>query len=70
MATVFELGYLIEMSLRAKESVLLQFSIDLNLLISLARLEDMFTAIYRSDCFRGRIKVSAFHRSYLSDKED
>jgi hypothetical protein len=70
VATVFDLRYLIEMSLREKESVLLQLFIDPKLLISLARLEDMFTAVYRSDCFGGRIEVSSFHGSYLSSKED
>lgn len=70
MAPVFELLYLIEMSLRENESVLLLLLIDPNLLISLARLEDMFSAVYRSDCFGGRIKVGPFYRSYLSSKED
>jgi hypothetical protein len=69
-ATVFELGYLIEMSLRGKESVLLQLFIDRNLLICLARLEVMLTAVYRSDCSGGRIKVDPFHRGYLSGKEN
>jgi hypothetical protein len=70
VATVFELRYLIGLFLREKESVLLQLFIDPNLLISLALLEDMFTAVYRSDCFGGLIKVSPFCRNYLSSKED